>query len=83
MFKVKLIVKLKEGVLDPVGNAIASACKTLGFDNVKEVHTGKYIEFLIDAENEDKVKEEIEKLVQSFLVNPIIENYSILEIKKV
>ncbi|HIC87688.1 MAG TPA: phosphoribosylformylglycinamidine synthase subunit PurS [Aquificae bacterium] len=83
MFKVKLIVKLKEGVLDPVGNAIASACKTLGFDNVKEVHTGKYIEFLIDAENEDKVKEEIEKLVQNFLVNPIIENYSILEIKKV
>ena len=83
MFKVKLIVKLKKGVLDPVGNAIASACKTLGFDNVKEVHTGKYIEFLIDAENEDKVKEEIEKLVQSFLVNPIIENYSILEIKKV
>ena len=82
MFKVKLIAKLKEGVLDPVGNAIASACKTLGFDNVKEVHTGKYVEFLIDAENEEKVKEEIEKLAQDFLVNPIIEDYFILEIKK-
>ena len=83
MFKIKLIIKLKEGVLDPVGNAILSACKTLGFDNVKEAHTGKYVEFLIDAENEDKVKQEIEKISKSFLVNPIIEDYHILEVKKV
>ncbi len=83
MYKVKLIVKLKEGVLDPVGNAISSACRTLGFDNVKEVHTGKYIEFIIDANSEEKVREEVKKLAESFLVNPIIEDYFILEIKKI
>jgi len=65
---------LKNGVLDPQGEAVRHALGTLGFDGVNGVRQGKVIELdLADGTPEDTVREMCEKL----LANTVIESYEI------
>jgi phosphoribosylformylglycinamidine synthase len=65
---------LKNGVLDPQGEAVRHALGQLGFDGVDGVRQGKVIELdLAEGTTEDTVKEMCEKL----LANTVIESYSI------
>ncbi|MGI3185797.1 phosphoribosylformylglycinamidine synthase subunit PurS [Nioella aestuarii] len=67
-------VMLKQGVLDPQGEAVRHALGALGFDGVEGVRQGKVIELdLADGTSEDTVKAMCEKL----LANTVIESYSI------
>ncbi len=73
--KARVHVMLKNGVLDPQGEAVRHALGSLGFDGVEGVRQGKVIELdLADGTSEDTVKEMCEKL----LANAVIENYSIV-----
>ena len=45
--KVKVIVTLKSGVLDPQGKAIQQTLNGMGFANVKDVRQGKYFDCLL------------------------------------
>jgi phosphoribosylformylglycinamidine synthase len=72
--KARVHVMLKNGVLDPQGEAVRHALGTLGFDGVEGVRQGKVIELdLADGTPEAKVKEMCEKL----LANTVIESYAI------
>lgn len=72
--KAKVHVMLKNGVLDPQGEAVKHALGTLGFGGVEGVRQGKVIELdLADGTTEDTVKDMCEKL----LANTVIESYSI------
>ncbi len=72
--KAEITITLKPAVRDPQGQSIAKAMKRLGFDAVKEVRQGKHIEI----EFSDKVQEEeVKKLCEQLLANPVIENYAI------
>ncbi|TBX16435.1 MULTISPECIES: phosphoribosylformylglycinamidine synthase subunit PurS [Nioella] len=67
-------VMLKQGVLDPQGEAVRHALGALGFDGVEGVRQGKVIELdLADGTSEETVKAMCEKL----LANTVIESYSI------
>ncbi|OCA88588.1 phosphoribosylformylglycinamidine synthase subunit PurS [Bacillus sp. FJAT-27225] len=74
MVKVKVYVTLKESVLDPQGKAVSNALHSLGYEEVKDVRIGKYMELFIETEGRDAetvVREACEKL----LSNPVIEDY--------
>ena len=72
--KAKVHVMLKNGVLDPQGEAVRHALGTLGFDGVEGVRQGKIIELdLADGTTEATVTDMCEKL----LANTVIESYSI------
>ncbi|QPM89678.1 phosphoribosylformylglycinamidine synthase subunit PurS [Pseudooceanicola algae] len=72
--KARIHVMLKNGVLDPQGEAVRHALGGLGFDGVEGVRQGKVIELdLADGTPEDSVAEMCEKL----LANTVIESYSI------
>ena len=72
--KARVHVMLKNGVLDPQGEAIRHALGTLGFEGVEAVRQGKVIELeLADGSTEDDVKAMCEKL----LANTVIESYSV------
>lgn len=72
--KARVHVMLKNGVLDPQGEAIRHALGTLGFDGVEGVRQGKVIELdLADGSSEAQVKDMCEKL----LANTVIESYAI------
>ena len=67
-------VMLKQGVLDPQGEAVRHALGALGFEGVEGVRQGKVIELdLAEGTTEDTVKAMCEKL----LANTVIESYSI------
>ena len=72
--KAKVYVMLKEGVLDPQGEAVRHALGALGFGGVEGVRQGKVIELdLADGTSEATVKDMCEKL----LANTVIESYRI------
>ena len=72
--KARVYVMLKNGVLDPQGEAVRHALGSLGFDGVNGVRQGKVIELdLADGTSEDTVKDMCEKL----LANTVIESYRI------
>ena len=72
--KARVHVMLKDGVLDPQGEAVRHALGSLGFDGVEGVRQGKVIELdLAAGTTEDTVREMCEKL----LANTVIESYAI------
>ena len=76
--KVKVIVTLKSGVLDPQGKAIQQTLNGMGFANVKDVRQGKYFDIEIDETDEKKAKSEIEEMCKKLLANLVIEDFKIL-----
>ena len=72
--KAVVTVMLKQGVLDPQGEAVKSALGAMGFDGVEAVRQGKVIELdLAPGTTEDQVAEMCEKL----LANTVIESYAV------
>jgi phosphoribosylformylglycinamidine synthase len=72
--KVRIVVSLKPGVLDPQGRAVHHALDGLGFQGVEDVRVGRMIELEVaDGTSEASLREMCEKL----LANTVIENYRI------
>ena len=76
--KVKVIVTLKNGVLDPQGKAIQQTLNGMNFDNVSEVRQGKYFDIEINTNDEKKAKAKTEEMCKKLLANMVIEDYKIL-----
>ena len=70
--KVKVIVTLKSGVLDPQGKAIQQTLNGMGFANVKEVRQGKYFDIDIDENDEQKAKLSAEEICKKLLANQVL-----------
>ena len=60
--KIKVIVTLKNGVLDPQGKAIQQTLNGMSFSNVEEVRQGKFFEINVNETNEAKAKEQVEEM---------------------
>jgi len=75
--KAKIIITLKNGVLDPQGKAIEGALSALGFSGVDNVRQGKFIELDIDAANADDARTRVEAMCEKLLSNTVIENYRV------
>ena len=69
--KVRVLVRPKEGILDPQGQAVERALPALGFSGVSNVHVGRLVE--LDVEDPSRVDEMCERL----LTNPLIEDSEI------
>ncbi|MEQ6375574.1 phosphoribosylformylglycinamidine synthase subunit PurS [Bacillaceae bacterium S4-13-58] len=73
MYKVKVFVTLKNGVLDPQGKAVKHSLETLGYEGVQEVRVGKYLELTV--EKLDHMEEQIKEMCEKLLANPVMEDY--------
>ena len=76
--KIKIIVTLKNGVLDPQGKAIQQTLNGMGFNDVKDVRQGKYFDIDINEKDETKAKSKVDELCKKLLANLVIEDYKIL-----
>ena len=72
--KARVLIRPKEGILDPQGKAVERALPALGFDDVREVRVGRLVE--LEADDASNLSELCEKL----LANPLIEDFEIQEI---
>ena len=69
-----MLIRPKEGILDPQGQAVERALPALGFDGVQNVHVGRLIE--LDVDDASKVPQMCERL----LANPLIEDYEVIDL---
>jgi len=76
--KIKVIVTLKNGVLDPQGKAIQQTLNGMGFSNVNEVRQGKYFNIEINEKEESKAKSKVDEMCKKLLSNMVIEDYKII-----
>jgi len=76
--KVKVVVTLKSGVLDPQGKAIQQTLNGMGFANVNDVRQGKYFDIDIDENDEQKAKLSAEEICKKLLANQVIEDFKII-----
>ena len=67
-----MLIRPKEGILDPQGKAVERALPALGFEGVHEVRVGRLVE--LETDDPDKLGVLCEKL----LANPLIEDYEIV-----
>ena len=70
--RARVLIRPKEGILDPQGQAVERALPALGFDGVSHVHVGRMVE--LDVDDPSQLGEMCEKL----LANPLIEDYEIV-----
>ena len=77
--KIKVIVTLKNGVLDPQGKAIQQTLSGMSFSNVNEVRQGKYFDIEINENDENKAKSQAEEMCKKLLANLVIEDYKIID----
>ena len=76
--KIKTIVTLKNGVLDPQGKAIQQTLNGMGFTDVEEVRQGKYFDIEVKETDENKAKLKVDEMCKRLLANLVIEDYKIL-----
>ena len=70
--KAKVLIRPKEGILDPQGKAVERALPALGFDGIHDVRVGRLVELDVD----DPAK--LDSLSEKLLANPLIEDYEIV-----
>lgn len=78
--KVRVLVRLKPGVLDPQGRAVHHALEGLGFDGVKDVRMGRVIELDVADDTSDAV---LDDMCRKLLANMVIEDYTLEKLGQV
>ncbi len=76
MYKAKIWITLRTGILDPAGQAVQKGLHSQGFVGVRDVRMGKAIELLLDAENEHEAGNLVRETCERLLVNPVMEDYT-------
>ena len=72
--KIRVLVSLKPGVLDPQGRAVHHALEGLGFDGVEDVRIGRTVELDVADDTSDAA---LDEMCRTLLANTVIENYRI------
>ena len=73
-YQAHVYVTLRPSVLDPAGTAVQSGLQHLGYD-VGHLRIGKYIELTLTAADEVAAREQLDRMCDQLLANPVIENY--------
>jgi phosphoribosylformylglycinamidine synthase subunit PurS len=69
--KAKVLIRPKQGILDPQGKAVERALPALGFEGVTDVRVGR----LVELETDDPAK--LDELCRKLLANPLIEDFEV------
>lgn len=73
--KARVLIRPKEGILDPQGKAVEKALPALGFDGIDNVRVGRLVELEADDPGQ------LESLCEKLLANPLIEDFEVEEIE--
>ncbi len=76
--KIKVVVTLKNGVLDPQGKAIQQTLNSMGFPSVDSVRQGKYFDLEVNEKDEIEARSKVEEMCKKLLANLVIEDFKIL-----
>ena len=71
-----VLVRPKDGILDPQGQAVESSLRQLGF-SVGEARVGRVVDIEVEAADAAGARAEVERMCEQLLANPLIESYEI------
>ena len=71
--RVRVLIRPKEGILDPVGQTVEGALPALGFKGVSNVHVGRLVELDVDD------PAQVPAMCEQLLANPLIEEYEVVD----
>jgi phosphoribosylformylglycinamidine synthase PurS subunit len=74
--RVTVLVRPKQGILDPQGQAVEESLRHLGFA-VGEARIGRIVDLDVDAAGPAQARAEVERMCTQLLANPLIESYEI------
>ena len=74
--KATVLVRPKQGILDPQGEAVESALGHLGF-SVSEARVGKVVDLDVDASDASEARAQVERMCEQLLANPLIESFEV------
>jgi phosphoribosylformylglycinamidine synthase len=69
--RARVLIRPKEGILDPQGQTVERALPALGFEGVRHVHVGRLVELDVDDPSQ------LPRMCEQLLANPLIEDYEI------
>jgi phosphoribosylformylglycinamidine synthase len=73
--KARVLIRPKEGILDPQGQTVERALPALGFDGVSDVRIGRLVELEVPD------LDEVEQMCEKLLANPLVEDYEVLAVE--
>jgi phosphoribosylformylglycinamidine synthase subunit PurS len=71
-----VLVRPKDGILDPQGDAVGRSLRQLGF-GVAEARVGRVVDLQLDAAGQDEARSQVERMCAELLANPLIESFEI------
>ena len=71
-----VLVRPKQGILDPQGQAVESSLRQLGF-SVGETRVGRVVDLEVESTDPATARAEVEQMCERLLANPLIESYEI------
>ena len=74
--KATVLVRPKQGILDPQGQAVESSLRQLGF-SVDGARIGRVVDLEVNVTDADAARAEVERMCEQLLANPLIESYEI------
>ncbi len=70
--KAKVLIRPKQGILDPQGKAVERSLPALGFEGISDVRVGRLVELEVDDPGK------LDSLCEKLLANPLIEDYEVV-----
>ena len=74
--RVTVLVRPKQGILDPQGEAVLGSLRHLGF-HISEVRIGRVVDLELNATDAVQARAEVERMCEQLLANPLIESFEI------
>jgi len=75
--RARVLIKLKQSILDAQGAAVKRALEGLGFREVLDVRVGKVVDLDVDGPSGEEARRRVEEICARLLVNPVIEDFSV------
>jgi phosphoribosylformylglycinamidine synthase subunit PurS len=74
--KATVLVRPKEGILDPQGQAVEQSLRKLGFA-VGHARVGRVVDFEVEASDPEEARQRVAEMCKQLLANPLIESYEV------
>ena len=75
--KVRVVVRLRPGIMDVQGAAVQRALVGLGFPDLRDLRVGKVVEVEVDAPTIGAARARVDEMCKKLLANPVLEDYTI------
>ncbi|HHV35028.1 MAG TPA: phosphoribosylformylglycinamidine synthase subunit PurS [Syntrophomonadaceae bacterium] len=76
MFEARIYISLKRGILDLEGKTVNQSLKSLGYDQVEDVKTGKYLVLTLSTADQAAAEQAVQEMCEKLLVNKVMEEYT-------